>query len=142
MKRQLLLFCLLSLFFLSCKKEEKQYSLRLVVDGGRYVSSIYRIANDKRTPISVDTISGDYDITVSAIMADDLFLVRVKNLRDEAVNLKAYTPDKLLLSKTLNKGEKTFHQYFFSSESPSQETLSQFGNDYQRQIYEDQKEQQ
>lgn len=113
-----------------------------MVDGGRYVSSIYRIANDKRTPISVDTISGDYDITVSAIMADDLFLVRVKNLRDEAVNLKAYTPDKLLLSKTLNKGEKTFHQYFFSSESPSQETLSQFGNDYQRQIYEDQKEQQ
>lgn len=141
MKKHLLLFGLISLFFLGCKKEEKQYSLRLVVDGGKYISTISRIANDKRIPIAIDTASGHLDIRIPALTDDELFLIRVTSIGEDTVNLKAYITDNLVHSKTLNKADKVYHQYFFSKDSPSEEIIQQFHNDFQRQIYEDQKEQ-
>jgi|GEM_PF-5265117 len=139
MHKNLLLLSLIVLF-LGCKKDEKQYNIRLVVDGGKYVSSIYRLALDKRIPIAVDSTSRHTDVTVHAQTADDLFLIRITNLGDEPVNLKTFTIGDLRDSKTLDKGDMTYHQYYFSSDSPSEETIEKLGNDYQRQYIEDNEE--
>lgn len=138
MKRNLLLFCLLSLLFIGCKKDEKQYNLRLVVDGGKYISTISRIANDKRTPISIDTVSGHLDVTIDAVNADDLLLVQVANIGDDAVNLSVHSTGELTDSYTVNKGDRPYHQYYMYIH-PSEETQRQLANDMQRQYNEENK---
>lgn len=119
---------LLSLLFIGCKKEEKQHNLRLVIDGGKYVSTISRIANDKRTPVAIDTISGHLDVTIDAVNANDLLLVQVANVGDDAVNLSVHTTGELTNSYTVNNGDKPYHQYFMFTH-PSEATQRQLGNE-------------